>query len=342
MKPSVEARPSGLPIEAVDLAAFVRDRCPRGGRVVGQRPLGGGASKDIWLIQVQREDRPEPERYVLRRASHEPSDAALTLEGEFEVMRAAFEGSVPAPEPIAFGRDAQGRPYFIMRHVEGETLAPRLFRQDVFSEARRRLPTQMAQALAAIHRLEPTLRLRRALGAPPPEPPADRALAQYEAAFGRVARDAHPVFELAFRFLRRRPPAPNACRLVHGDFRLGNLIFGPEGLRAVLDWELSHFGDPLEDLAWPSVRAWRFGQDDRPVAGLAGREDFVEAYRQAGGGPVDPDALRWWEIFGNLRWGIITLIQASHYLDGRTRDLEKAVIGRRATEVAAELLNLIA
>jgi len=130
--------------------------------------------------------------------------------------------------------------------------------------------------------------------------------------------------------------------VVHGDFRLGNLIVDESGLAAVLDWELVHRGDPLEDLGWFCVRAWRFGEDTRPAAGLGSIEDFVASYERAGGGHVDRDALRWWQVLGTLRWGVICQRQAHRHLSGQTRSVELAAIGRRVCENEWDLLELLA
>jgi hypothetical protein len=128
--------------------------------------------------------------------------------------------------------------------------------------------------------------------------------------------------------------------VVHGDFRLGNLIVGPEGLRAVLDWELTHAGNPAEDLGWLCVKAWRFGVEP-PVAGMGSREELLAAYRAAGGAGISLAELRWWEILGTLRWGVICLTQAFAHLSGAQRSVELAAIGRRVCEQEWDLLLLL-
>jgi aminoglycoside phosphotransferase (APT) family kinase protein len=118
-------------------------------------------------------------------------------------------------------------------------------------------------------------------------------------------------------------------------------MFDESGLVAVLDWELAHLGDPVEDLAWLCVRAWRFGNDDRAAAGLATREALVAAYEAAGGEPVDRDALRFWEVLGNFKLALVFIGQARAYLDGAHATVELASLGRRIAEPEAELLALI-
>ena len=153
--------------------------------------------------------------------------------------------------------------------------------------------------------------------------------------------EPHPVFELAFRALHndRRPAAMRA--LVHGDYRLGNLMVDGDRVSAVLDWEGTHLGDPTEDLGWLCVRAWRFARPDRPAAGLGSREQLLAAYERHAGIATDPADLAWWELAGTLRWGLITVMQAHAHLSGTIRSVEHAVIGRRTCEVEWDLLELL-
>ena len=118
-------------------------------------------------------------------------------------------------------------------------------------------------------------------------------------------------------------------------------MVGPQGLTGVLDWELAHAGDPVEDLGWVCVPAWRFARRDRPAAGLGTRAQLLEAYERHSGVAVDPAALSWWELAGTLRWGVICVMQAFSHLSGARRSVEHAVIGRRACEVEWDLLELL-
>jgi aminoglycoside phosphotransferase (APT) family kinase protein len=238
-----------------------------------------------------------------------------------------------APEVLLWtdGPDMWGSAGLVMRRVDGETIARRILRDATYHEARGALVGQLGQFAAGLHALEVT----EDFPAPAPEPLADlRALL---ATFDQ----ASPVFELALQALEARQPPARGPVLVHGDFRLGNLIVGPEGLRAVIDWERVHVGNPAEDLGWLCVKAWRFGAG-APVAGLGTREELLDAYRAAGGADVSLDELRWWEILGTLRWGIICMVQAQVHLSGAHRSVELAAIGRRVCEQEWDLLLLLA
>ena len=189
----------------------------------------------------------------------------------------------------------------------------------------------------------PPCRQRAALNARPPLRllPARTQLDQLRDRWhaGGLAR---PVFELAFHWLDRHcPPDPVRPVLVHGDFRNGNLIVGPEGIRAVLDWEVTHLGDPLEDLAWICVNSWRFGEIDRPVGGFGSREALLAGYRGAGGDAVDAAGLHFFEVLGSLRWGIACAGMVETFRSGADASVERAMIARRASETEIDLLTLL-
>src|SRR5262249_18999432 len=179
-----------------------------------------------------------------------------------------------------------GVPFFLMDRLEGESVGRRVVREASLAEARRLLPRQMGEQLARIHRIDPAAAGLGFLPAPAPAPPpAQTARANPARQLWRLG-EPHPALELAVRWLSRHAPAGGPSVLVHGDFRIGNLMVGPDGLRGVFDWEFAHVGDPAEDLAWPCVRSWRFGQDALRLGGVGQPEEFFAAYEQAGGPPA--------------------------------------------------------
>jgi aminoglycoside phosphotransferase (APT) family kinase protein len=258
---------------------------------------------------------------------------------EFDLLRAAESAGVPVPRVRWCGDDdpVLGASFFVMDFVDGETIGRKILRDGAYAQARATLPDQLAAAAARLHTIDvDTVGLR----APAGESPGASELARYAQILHDLAPDPHPALELAIRWLGARVPAPRRATLVHGDYRMGNVIVGPEGLRAVLDWELAHAGDPMEDLGWLCVRSWRFGADDKPVAGLCERERLFAAYERASGAPVDPRAVRWWEVFGNFKWAVICIMQAQTFLNG-VKNVELAALGRRIVEMELELLDLM-
>jgi len=246
---------------------------------------------------------------------------------EANVLRAAHTAGVRVPELLANGTADSpiGSSFMVLSHVDGETIARKILRDDTFVHARQVLVGDLAAALARLHSIDPS----NIAGLP-----ATDQVAQYRTTLDDLNTSldqAHPTFELAFRWLEANRPESARRSLVHGDFRLGNVMVGPDGLRAVLDWELAHVGDPMEDLGWLCVRAWRFGSSS-PVAGVGSYEQLIAAYEHESGLSVDPDLVRWWEVLGTLKWGIMCMIQTSSHLLGLARSHELAAIGRRVCE----------
>ncbi|MDX2167146.1 MAG: phosphotransferase family protein [Deltaproteobacteria bacterium] len=323
------------------LERFLTDQVGEVVRVDGLRKLAGGASSEIWSLDALH--GATRLALVLRR---DPGGSRMQTQRrhEYGVQQLAYAAGVPVPRPYWLADDAEalGAPSYLMARVEGETLARRLLRDAEFAPARAAMTGQLGAILARIHALDAAAPELTGLPAPPPgESPALAELDRYEQIFRGIAPEPHPAFELAFRWLRARLPDGTRRALVHGDYRIGNVVFGSEGVRAVLDWELAHIGDPAEDLGWLCVRAWRFGSDHLPVGGIGRREDLFAAYERAGGAPVDAARVRFWEVFGNLKWAVICIAQARTHLDGLRHSVELASLGRRTAETEWELLELI-
>ena len=261
---------------------------------------------------------------VLRRDP--PGGIVRGMRMEHALLVAAERAGVPVPAVIDGDESS-----LILEYVDGETIPRRILRDDAYSTARDVLATQAGTAIAAVHRIV----VDEVAGVVP----AADEFEQYRATLQSLG-PPYPVFEFALRRLEATRPPATARSIVHGDFRMGNLMVGPDGLKAVLDWELAHIGDPLEDLGWFCVRAWRFGSP-LPAGGVGSYDTFVGAYEAAAGVSVDRDALRWWEAFGTLRWGVICAVQASLHLTGALRSVELAAIGRRVCEVEWDLLGYL-
>ncbi len=323
------------------LAAFLSRAHGCAVRIEGLRLLTGGASHQTWSFDAVIDDGSSRTLPLVLRS--DPRRGEFIAGGvEYRLLEAAAEAGVPVPKVHLMGDASLGVPFYLMERVEGETIPRKLLRDDEYAQARRSMTAQLGATLAKIHTIDWQARGLDALSAPGPgQSPAEHELDRHERIYRAVTPDPHPAFELAFRWLRARAPQSGERRLVHGDFRIGNVIFGPEGARAILDWELAHIGDPLEDLGWFCVRSWRFGNDDLPAGGIGAREELFRAYEAAGGAPVDADRVRFWEASGNLRWGISCIVQAATYLHGASQSVELASIGRRIAETEWELLNFM-
>jgi len=323
-------------IEA-ELTRCVASWCPGATGVTGAAKLSGGASQETWTFDIV--GPAGNTGAILRRAptgyGAAPSRAA-GLENEAILMRLAFDAGVPSPRVLHVLRpeDDLGTG-FIMARVEGETIARKILRDEQFATARPLLARQLGSIAAGIHGLPRTkLPVLREIN-------STKEIAELDREY-RSFNWPRPVFELALRWLRDHDPGPSdEVTLVHGDFRHGNLIIGPDGVRAVLDWELAHLGDPMEDLGWICVNSWRFGEIDKPVGGFGSREDLFAGY-EAAGGKVDPARVKFWEVIGTLRWGVMCCGMMQRFRLGPDHSMERAMIGRRASETEIDLLRLLA
>jgi aminoglycoside phosphotransferase (APT) family kinase protein len=316
------------------LTRVLSERAGRPVTVTVPVQLSGGASKESWSFDLVDGDAAQP--LILRRDP--PGATALShAAAEHGLLDAMHAAGVPVPRVLWSGAvDAwRGSTYLVMDRIAGETLARRILRDSEFAIARTRLLSQCADALAHIHAVDvdaavPHLEHRD----------TSRLVDDVERMLDS-GPNPHPVFELALRWLRSHRPEEQQPAVVHADFRMGNLIVGPEGLRSVIDWELSHVGDPIRDLGYFCVRSWRFGVDDKPAGGIGTRSELIEAYQRAGGRHVDTETLRFWEVYGTTVWGVQTGFLAQQFLRDGVRSVELAAIGRRAVEMEYDVLALL-
>lgn len=292
------------------------------------RRLTGGASRTTWAFDAVTAETCQS--LILRTGP--PDDLHASMELEARAQAAAAAAGTPVPHILIASNStvALGNPFLICDEIKGETIVRRIQRR-LDDQDRASLLRQCAQALAAIHRADAQdLGLTR-----------EGQLGQWRERLDAMG-DTTATFEFGFRWLAAHEPPPSEVVLVHGDFRMGNLIVDGSRLAAVLDWELVHLGEAYEDLAWFCIRAWRFGAPaSHGAGGLGSIESFLRAYEQAGGATVDRAAFRWWLALATLRWGVICRFQAERHLSGQVRSVELATIGRRVCETEWDLLDLL-
>lgn len=301
------------------------------------RPLGGGASKDMWSFDLLQEDGTRRE-LVLRR---QPPGRRFSSQGldsvgqEARLVRLASELGVPVPGvPFELPAGSSAGDGYAMDRLTGETVGVRVLKLPELANARAGMARQCGQILAKLHGASDHERLGlRSQG-------SREALAALETRYRESGQD-RPVFEYALRWLHENLSEERSRTLLHGDFRTGNLMVGPDGIRAVLDWELAHVGPPAYDLAWLCVPSWRFQRPDLPVGGFGRREDLIAGYEDAGGAPVDRAELAAWEVFQTLNWGVMCAGVAKGFMEG-PRALEAGVIARRASETEFDLMRMLA
>jgi aminoglycoside phosphotransferase (APT) family kinase protein len=303
-------------------------------------PLAGGAIQENWLVTVDLGGRRQ--ELVLRTDA--PSCVAVShgRPEEFAILRVAHRAGVTVPEPLWLCRDpvVLGQVFYLMRRAQGVAAGYRVVKDKRLGGDRVKLAERLGSELARIHTIKPGTPGLEFLAMPTASPALDQ-VALLRADLDRRSA-GYPVLEWGLRWAERNAPPLGDIVLVHQDFRSGNYMIDETGLTAILDWEFGAWGDPMADIGWFCAKCWRYGEDALEAGGIASRADFYRGYAAAGGRPVDPTVVHFWEIMAHLRWAIIALQQADRHILGQERSLELALTGRVLAEVELGAIDLIA
>lgn len=334
------------PVRETQLQAFLASQLPTVSDITisNVARIFGGASRETWSFDASWSDNGSrvEQSFIARR---DPPASLLSDNDllEYEIYRALE--ATPVPAPVMHWIDRAGamleRPTFIMGRLPGATDASALATGAQYAAIRPTIARQKAEILARIHQVD-------IANIPSLERPASTAASalheveKWERTMRQDTLEPQPVFEFAFNWMKRHlPPPPEELVLVHGDYRTGNFLYDDtEGIRGILDWEMAHAGDPIEDLGWVVMKSWRWARNDL-VGGLCTRDEFVSMYEDASGRRVDRDALKFWEVFSNVKFGIIFITGAKSIIEGKTPDLLLVLTSFINPGLEVELLELI-
>ena len=303
--------------------------------------LPGGASRETWAYRATWSEAgaPHDRRYILRRdpeASLVVTDRAV----EYDVLRAAHRAGLPVAEVECLELDPAwlDRPFLIMERIAGTASRPALFSERNAAN-RPVLADQFVTWLAELHQRDWQALGLAGLGAPVP----GRMAAQWQvdhwaATLARDALEPHGVLTEAIRWLGRNLPATDRIVWLHGDYRAGNFMFQGDRLVAILDWELSHLGDPMEDVGWACMTFWG---NQGLVGGLLDRTEFLRRYEARSGIPVDPERVFFYEVLGNVKMAVVALSGVRSFCDRRTPEPLMAYLGCLPPALESELVRLL-
>ena len=303
--------------------------------------LSGGASQETYRLEVELDsgDRVLAMRRTAGGVWYDEIPAGRAgIETEALLMRLARDAGVPEPEVLAcFEREDEIGQGFVMEWLDGETLGARIVRGKELADVRPRLARECGEVLARIHAID----LERSGLADRLQRLDPRAYVEQIYAGYQTYQTPQPMIDFVARWLLDHLPQTSRRALVHNDFRNGNLMIGPQGVVAVLDWEIAHIGDPMRDLGWICTNSWRFGQRDLAVGGFGVREDLYAGYQAVSGLEVDPNHVHFWEVFGSWWWAVGCLQMAAAFRAGPDPSVERAAIGRRTSECQVDCVNLL-
>ena len=308
--------------------------------VIALERLSGGASQETYKLKIDTTGGAR--QLALRRETGgQPmarTSGQVGLRVEARLIKAAHAAGVPVPEILGEFEPGDGLGEgFVMTWIDGESLGARLVRSPELAAVRPRLAFECGQVLARIHAIDPTTSgLSSVLEVRPPVAFVNATWQHYQA-----LQSPQPMIDFTARWLLANLPPARSPRLVHGDFRNGNLMVTPRGVVAVLDWEIAHLGDPLRDLGWLCTNLWRFGNSALPVGGFGEYADLLAGYAAESGQPIDLAELKFWEVFGSFWWAVGCLKMAEHFRLGPDQTVERPGIGRRSSECQVDCVNLL-
>jgi aminoglycoside phosphotransferase (APT) family kinase protein len=288
--------------------------------------IPGGASRETWSVDLRWREGASGERtqgFIIRRdpeASLVDSDRRV----EFDFYRSFIDSSVPVPRPLFLETDSTWleRPFFVMQRIDGYESQFSALLDPSFVPHRAGLARRMYEILAdiAVTPID-TLPAVASTDVPAPDTCWRRELDYWEDIIDAQESEPQPIARAGLRWLRRHPPPPaQRVSVVHGDYRTGNFLYRGEHIAAILDWEMAHFGDPLEDLAWSFMPAWQWARDGL-AGGIVAPAEAVRMWEQRSGLRVDAGALRWWQTFSCVKAQGIWLTGARQFADGRAQDI---------------------
>lgn len=310
-----------------ELSRYLTSKIPGSANMVISNVIRipGGASRETWMFDASWEEngKSHSEAFVLRK-DPPASLLASNREVEYEFYKAFGNSDVPVPKMrwIENGTEALGAPFFIMERILGCDSNTTRIQDAEYAPVRDALAKQMYEIVAAIHRFDwRGTEIERVIAPPAPADCWKRELDHWEQVINENELSPQPIARAAIRWLRANPPPPpERVTVVHADYRVGNFLYTPKGIHAIVDWEMAHLGDPLEDVAWSFMEAWEWTRDGRK-GGIIWAEDAIRIYEEASGTKVNREALHWWDVFGSVKGQAIWLTGARSFQDGRTAEL---------------------
>ncbi|WP_207005603.1 phosphotransferase family protein [Trinickia mobilis] len=297
--------------------------------------LSGGAIQENWRLEMS-----DGRSFVLRTDADAAIPTSCTRAEEYLRYRLAFDHGARVARPYGLCEDLSviGKPFFILEFVSGVAAGHLLTKGNASVSDREALAFELGELIGVVHRT-PADAVLAAMG-PRPESAVSASIDHLRGQLDALP-DVHPALELCLRDLESKLCAATEGVFTHGDFRTGNYMVDNGRVCAILDWEFSGWGHPLEDLGWFTAPCWRFGRPDLSAGGIGSLRSFLEGYRQATGREIQPDELGEWQALAQVKWAVIALHQEERHASGAQRSLELALSGRLVAGLTLEAMNLL-
>jgi aminoglycoside phosphotransferase (APT) family kinase protein len=334
------------------LTGFLAEKLGRNDvRMIACDRLGGGAVQENWRIVLEYggQGRSHRENCVLRTAAKTSLPGSRPKSEEFALLQAVWQAGIQVPEPLWLCEDPGviGAPFLIVREIPGTAVGGAITALNKGPDGNPPLLRELGRELAKIHDIRVLPPALSFLDQPPCQSsgpsPAEAAIGHWRGQLDRLSGD-WPVLEWGLRWCEAHLPSlSRAPCLLHGDFRTGNYMVAGNRLTGVLDWEFAQWGDPMSDIGWFCAACWRFDRPELEAGGIGRRSAFYDAYEGMTGQPIDPVAVKFWEVLSHIRWAIIAVQQGVRFFEGGEDSLDLALTGRlRPAQVQLQLLEMTA
>lgn len=333
------------------LKAFLNERYPDAARIdIGSvRPIFGGGSRQTFSMEIiicRKTD--EISRKVILRREFEAGIIDTKTKTEWDAYLAFWDTEVPVPEALWIEEDPKwmGTPFMVMEQITDCEDSMDLFRIPPYNAIREKIGEKFCRIMGTIPKMNSVVsKFRNKFEKPNPDQCWKKELDFWEADINKKELEPHPILRAAIRWLRQNPP-PSAADVVpvHGDMRVGNFLFNKEGdIKAMLDWEMFHLGDPLEDLAWALSPIWSPNEPEL-LGFMLPRKRAMDIWKQTSGFDIDPEAFLWWSIFSSVKAMAIWISMNNIYAEGKNTneiigyggmfalDLQRRILIRQMTE----------
>ncbi|CAE6820019.1 hypothetical protein R69746_06011 [Paraburkholderia aspalathi] len=303
--------------------------------VLAATRLSGGAIQENWRLEMS-----DGKSLVLRTDSDAAIPTSCTRIEEYRRYRLAFQHGARVARPYGICEDLGiiGKPFFILQFVSGITAGHQLVKDSGFVTDRMALAFELGELIGDIHRT-PAEEVTAVLGKPPRS--AVTATIDHLRSQLDMLPEANPALDLCLRELELRLGREKDVVYAHGDYRTGNYMVENGKVSAILDWEFSGWGHPLEDLGWFTAPCWRFGRTENGAGGVGPLQSFLDGYFRSTNRKVEPPDLIVWQALAQVKWAVIALHQENRHVSGAQRSLELALSGRLVAGLTLEAMNLL-
>ena len=281
---------------------------------------------------VARDPSGRERRLILRIGPPNGLFAPYSVLPQVYALQSLADTRVPVPGLVSFDQSGAeiGFPFFVCAHVDGEVPAP-WAASDLDEDHRRNIALQFTTILAELHTIDWCNTPLGSLQGNGQQRSEVAAIEAWRASLARPTARYYPLLDWGGRWLVENCPVPPRRTIVHGDYRIGNFLEQNRKIMAILDWELTHLGDPHEDLAWALLPT--FNGRSQKLYGVVAREEVVDLYQRLSGISISARSLAFYEAVALYQAAAIQMRAVRAFEVDRFNDMRMAVMASQMASI---------